>query len=139
VKASESVDFWQYTVDLDALYDEEQLGYALTAGSEVTWIESTLGSAYQLTSNTAAAGENVGIIAYDIATHQVQDGGELTVDADVHRECVMFTSAEGDTPVTPPTTPTPPTELPQTGPEHILLALAALLLGFGFLKFRRKA
>ncbi len=140
VKASESVDFWQYTVELDALYNEDNLWYALPAGDEVTWIESTLGSAYQLTSNSAPVGENAGLIVYDIATHQVQEGGELSVDADVHRECVLFTSAEGDTPaVVPPTTPTPPAELPQTGPESILLALAALLLGFGFLKFRRKA
>jgi hypothetical protein len=42
VKASETVDFWQYTPELDALYDEENLGYKLDAGETVTWLESSL-------------------------------------------------------------------------------------------------
>ena len=135
IKASDNVDFWEYTPALDALYDEEHLGYTLNKGEAVTWLESTLGSAYNLEKSSVAAGENVGMITYDIATHQVQSDGNIALDADTHRECVLFKSG---TPGQPPVIPETP-ELPQTGPEHVLLALAALLLGFGFLKFRRKA
>lgn len=132
--ASDSVEFWQYTAELDAIYDEDNLGYSLAAGESVTWIESTLGSAYQLVSSSAAAGSNVGMIIYDIATHSVDIDGTPALDSDLHRECVLFTSG---TPGEEPVVPVTPT-LPETGAEHIILVLAAMILGFGFLKFRRK-
>lgn len=135
IKASDSIDFWQYTTALDALYDEDNLGYVLGANETVTWIESTLGSAYQLENNNAAEGENTGMIVYDIAVHALSDQGDISLDAVTHRECVLIKSAQG-TP--PPVVPEPPT-LPETGAEHLLLAFVALVLGFGFLKFRRKA
>ena len=135
IKASDSVDFWQYTSSLDAIYDEDHIGYTLKNGESVKWLESTLGSAYNLESNSAAEGTNVGMITYDIATHEVASDGNLALTAATHRECVLFKSG---TPNTPPVIPVTP-ELPQTGPEHWILAMVALLLGFGFLKFRRKA
>lgn len=135
VKASDDVSFWQYPAEFDALYDEENLGYKLDAGQSVTWLESTLWSAYQLTANPASEGEAVGVLIYDIATHALSDGGTIDTNTNTHRECVLFTSGEGVE--VPPTVPETP-ELPQTGPEHILLAIVALILGFGFLKFRRK-
>lgn len=134
VKASDSVDFWMYTSDLDALYEEDALGSVLPSGETVTWIESTVWSAYQLESNPAPQGENVGMILYDIVTHEMDDNGIPATDSDTHRECVLFTSgAPGVTPVIPVTP-----SLPETGAEHLLLALVALMLGFGFLKFRNK-
>lgn len=134
VKASDSVDFWMYTEDLDALYDEDALGSVLPAGETVTWLESTVGSAYQLETNPAPQGENVGMILYDIVTHEVDEDGIPSTDSDAHRECVLFTSGTpGETPVVPETP-----RLPETGAEHLLLALVALMLGFGFLKFRNK-
>ena len=70
-------------------------------------------------------------------------GGDIAIETDTHRECVLIKSgaASPDAPVvdnTPGTPGSTPTTLPQTGPEHIFLALAALLLGFGFFYFRRK-
>jgi len=59
------------------------------------------------------------------------------IDATVHRECVLIKSgAPGATPTTP--TPETPTTLPETGAEHILLALIALLLGAGLFFMTRK-
>jgi hypothetical protein len=134
VTASDSVNFWQYTAELDALYDEDNLGYSLAAGQSATWIESTLGSAYQIVSSPAMAGDNVGMIIYDIATHAVENDGTPALNSDMHRECVLFTSGiPGEPPVIPETP-----RLPETGAEHILLLLVAGILGFGFLKFRRK-
>lgn len=134
IKASDGVDFWQYTSDLEALYDEDNLGYTLESGKTVTWLESTLGSAYSLTSNSAAEWQNVGLLTYDIAVHQIDDGGDIELDANTHRECVLYKSGNPGEPEVPPTP-----ELPQTGPEHIFLALVALLLWFGFLQFRKRA
>ena len=145
VKASDSVDFWQYSPEIEALYSDEEGGYVLEAGKNVKWLESTLGSAYQLTSNSADQGTPIGIIAYDIGIHQMLSGGDIAIETDTHRECVLIKSGASspDAPVVDTTTPgTPgstPTELPQTGPEHIFLALAALLLGFGFFYFKKKA
>lgn len=134
IKASDSIDFWQYTEALDALYDEDNLGYVLPSNEKVTWLESTLGSAYSLTSNPASEGSNIGMIVYDIAVHALSDEGNVSLDAETHRECVLIKSGTpGDTPSVPETP-----ELPQTGAEHLLLAFVALLLGFGFLKFRKK-
>ena len=149
IKASDSVDFWQYTPEFEALYSDSDEGYVLEAGKSVTWIESTLGSAYQLTSSSATAGQNVGIIAYDIGVHNILAGGEPAIETDTYRECVLIKSWVSTPAVTPsepwvsapstPAAPGEPTTLPETGPEHIFLALAALLLGFGFFYFQRKA
>lgn len=134
IKASDGVDFWEYTTDLEALYDEENLGYTLASGQTVTWLESTLGSAYNLVSSSASEGQNIGLITYDIAVHEMADNGDIDLDADTHRECVLIKSG---TPGEPEVPPTP--ELPQTGPEVVFLLLVALLLGFGILQFRKKA
>lgn len=134
VKASDNVDFWMYTEDLDNLYQEDALWSVLPSGETVTWIESTVWSAYQLESNPVPEGENVGMILYDIVTHEIDIDGIPSTQADTHRECVLFTSgAPGATPIVPVTP-----RLPETGPEHLILALVALMLGFGFLKFRNR-
>ncbi|MDA9129309.1 hypothetical protein N9J72_02425 [Candidatus Gracilibacteria bacterium] len=148
IKASDSVDFWQYTPEFEALYSDSEEGYVLDAGESVTWIESTLGSAYQLSSSSATAGQNVGLLTYDIGVHNILAGGEPAIETDMYRECVLIKSGvSAPTQVTPTdaTTPTPapgpgqPTVLPETGPEYIFLALAALLLGFGFFYMNKKA
>lgn len=130
--AGDSVPFWQYTSDLEALYDEDNLGYKLDAGGSVKWLESSLGSAYQLTSAPANTG-NAGLLTYDIAVHALESDGTISTEATKHRECVLYTA--GEKPTTPPE---PPKKLPETGAEHWLLAIVALMLGFGFLKARKK-
>ncbi len=134
VKASDGVDFWQYTPEFDNLYSESEGGYVLPADQSVTWIESTLGSAFELTSSSAGAGENVGLIVYDLAVHNMSDGN-IDIETQNHRECVLIKSG---TPGQPPVDPVSP-ELPQTGPEHWLLGFIALLLAFGIFYYRKKA
>ena len=136
VKVSETVDFWRFTTDLEALYSEDEQGYVLPAGESVSWIESTLWSAYQLQENTAPEWTNIGLIVYDTTIRNVI-WGMPEIDATVHRECVLIKSwAPGATP-TPPVTEQP-TTLPETGAEHILLALIALLLWAGLFFMTRK-
>lgn len=135
VKVSDNVNFWTYTSDLETIYSEEEQWYLLEAGQSINWIESTLGSAYQLSSNTAPEGTNIGLIIYDTTIHNIV-GWIPEIDSTVHRECVLIKSgAPSDTPTS---IPEEPSELPQTGAEHILLALIALLLGAGLFFMTRK-
>ena len=135
VKVSDTVDFWTSTSDLEALFSEEEQGFILPAWESVTWIESTLGSWYQLTENNAAEGTNIGLIVYDTTVRNIV--GDLPeIDPTVHRECVLIQSgAPSDTPAP---TPTEPETLPETGAEHFLLALIALLLWAGLFFMTRK-
>ena len=146
--------FWEYTTELNSLYSETEDGYVLENGSNVVWLKSKLGYAYTLDSTSATAGQNTGLLVYTLATHDIKEDGDITVDSEEHRECVAFTSgAAAPTPTTVDKTPTktvttpgkvvttstPPKELPQTGAEHIILLLAALILGFGFFFLKQKA
>ena len=131
--------FWEYTTELNALYSETEDGYVLEDGNSVVWLKSKLGSAYTLDSTSAAAGENTGLLVYTLATHDIKADGDITVDSDEHRECVAFTSGTPTDPVVVDKTPTETVkELPQTGAEHIILLLAALILGFGFFFLKQK-
>lgn len=136
-------NFWKYTADFNKLYSEEEEGYILAKGQKVSWIESNKGFAYSLTKNKAEAGKNIGLLVYPISTHSIVANGEINPDADIHKECVLFKSSkEVIKTVTPPKKVDPKTpvkKLPETGPEHYLLILLAMVLGFTILKMRKKA
>ncbi len=141
LKASDSIDFWQYTETLENLYDEDNLGYLLPTGESVMWIESSLGSAYQLSSSSVDAGTPIGLLMYDLAVHNVEND-EVELDATSQRSCVKFDAAwphDGsmNTGAEQMLSQTPE-QLPDTGAEHVLLIVVALMLGFGFLKFRAR-
>ncbi len=133
-----SDSFWEHPAEFNDLYSEDVEGYILKAGEQVTWIKSKLGYAYKLDANPAADGENIGLLVYNIRTHALIDGNidEEGID---HKECVLFKSQAGETPVEPPVIVEEPPRLPETGAEHVLLLMIALLLGFGFFKFRKQA
>ena len=139
LKVSDSLDFWVYPSDLETVYSSDDEGYILKPGKSIKWIETTLGSWYELSNNTSAQGTNIGLLVYEVWVHYMP-GGIAQIDTTKHRECVLVKSgAPGTTPppVTPPVTPP---ELPQTGPEHVLLVLIALLLGsWIFFMTRKKA
>ena len=128
--------FWEYTDEFNELYDDIYEGYVLTAGQSVTWLKSSLSSVYTLKQNTANEGANIGLLVYPISTHNILADGEITSDNDEHRECVLFKSGEAATEVVVEE----PKKLPETGPaEFMLLAILAMFLGFGLLKFRTKS
>ena len=131
--------FWEYTSEFNELFSEDVDGYVLTAGEQVNWIKSKLGYAYKLNTNPAADGENIGLLTYTLRTHALTDG-TISEDGIDHKECVLFkSSATTTTPTPEEPTPEEPTRLPDTGAEHVLLLMMALLLGFGFFKFRKQA
>lgn len=126
--------FWEYTDAFNALYSSDEDGYVIDGDSSVVWLQSKLGYAYTLDTNTAAEGTNVGMLVYKLISHDVSGDGDISIDSDEHNECVLFASGDGSTPP-----PELPPELPETGAEHWLLAALALILGFGVLKFARRA
>lgn len=125
--------FWKYTSDFDKLLDNEHQGYILKPGQQVTWIESTEGSSYVLSKNTAPKWENVGLLVYTLKSSPILENGELTTDEESHRECVLFKSGDTPAPVIDK-----PKQLPKTGPEQFfLLLLLAMFLAFGILRFKK--
>ncbi|PID86484.1 hypothetical protein CSB08_00695 [Candidatus Gracilibacteria bacterium] len=126
VKSGET--FWEYTKELNDLYSEDDGGYILAPGSKVTWLSSKLDSAYSLDKNTAETGKNIGMLVYPIAVHNVLSDGDVTIDADIHNECVLFKSGESTGTEVNTTINKTPNNLPNTGPEHILLVLLSLVI-----------
>lgn len=128
--------FWEYTQDFDNLYSESELWYVLNPWQRVTWLQSKLNYAYKLDSNSVAANWNIGLLAYPISTHIIQDDGSTSIDNDEHVECVLFKSAWAS--VAPVVEQ--PKKLPDTGPtEYILLLIIAMFLGFGFVKLSTRS
>lgn len=137
--------FWEYTSELQALkpYDTSsgttlsgsvstgttsQDSFVLPAGKNITWIKSTLGSAYRFDS-VPEKGKNAGLLAYDLKSHDVV-AGTLARNETAHRECVLFKSAQAKA-ETPEPTPVPEkiTQV-KTGPElYFAIVLLSLLAG----------
>jgi len=129
-------NFWTYTDEFNALYNDEYEGYVLPSGESVTWIKSALSSVFTLEKNTVNQGENIGLLVFPISTHNILEDGEITMDNEEHKECVLFKSAwaaeEKEEVV--------PKKLPQTGPaEYILLLILSMILWFGILKFKARS
>lgn len=131
--------FWEYTKELNDLYSEDDGGYILGAGFKVSWLKSKLDSAYSLDKNLAVEWTNIGMLIYPISVHSVLNDGDVTIDADVHTECVLFTSWLS-TWVEIPTTVVnqTPKALPQTGPEHVLLIVLAWVLTLLVMRKRKE-
>ena len=124
-----SDNFWEYTLAVEAKYDETEWGYILKPGESVDWIQSKTWYAYNLAENSATKWANIGLLKYPIVTHAMTSDWGIEVDWDKHVECVLFKSAKAGT---------PPKQVPQTGPENLILIFVAMLLGFGILKMTRR-
>jgi hypothetical protein len=135
-------NFWKYTDDFNKLYNEEEEGYILAKGKKSVWLESNKWFAYSLTKNKEEEWKNIGLLVYPIASHDIVANGEINPDADIHKECVLFKSSKEvikEEVVTKEEVKTPVKKLPKTGPEHYILLLLAMVLGFVILKMRKKA
>jgi hypothetical protein len=129
-------NFWTYTDEFNALYSDEYEGYVLPSWKSVTWIKSALSSVFTLDKNTADKWEDIGLLVFPISTHNILADGEITMDNEEHKECVLFKSdwAAKEKKVVPPK------KLPQTWPaEYVLLLILSMILGFGILKFKARS
>lgn len=129
-----AVNFWEYTDDFNSLYSELEEGYILSSGWKVTWIKSKLGYSYTLSSNTAPEWANIWMLVFPLTTHKLLSDWEITIDGDLHKECVLYKSGEPSEEVI-----VPPTKLPDTWPaEYILLLILAMIFGFWVVKIRQR-
>lgn len=130
-------DFWEYTSELEALYSTGADGYVLKAGQEVSWLKSTLGSAYKADTATNAKGTNIGLLVFDLMGHNILTDGQIVMSDKPHKECVLYKSAQAEEVVTPEipqpeVAPEPPKEMTQvkTGPEmYFVVLILSFLIG----------
>lgn len=128
--------FWQYSKDFETYYSSGQEAYVIWWGKQVSRIESRDGFAYKLEKNTVAKWQNIGLLVFSVTSHDLVNG-EVSIDTIEHKECVLFKSGvPSQNPVV--TINEPVKRLPQTGPEHVLLVLVALLLWLGLFGLKRK-
>ncbi len=128
--------FWEYTNELEQYYSEEEDGYILPWQTSVNWLQSAEWYAYRLESTNAKKWDPVWLLVYTIAVHNINWTDDVEVEAIKHNECVLFKSASEQTEW--PVTPEEPKKLPQTGPEHILLLILAMILAFWVIKFTQR-
>ncbi len=130
-------EFWEYTSELETMYSPDYDGYVLQPGQEVSWIKSTLGSAYRANTAGNVRGVNVGLLVFDLMSHNILPNNEMAMNDRPHKECVLFKAAQAEeipvepTPIPEPTpTPPAPEEMTQvqTGPELYFVALILSLL-----------
>lgn len=132
-----SEGFWQYTKDFETMFSTGQEAYVIWAWKQVSRIESKAWSAYKLDKNSVARGQNIGLLVFSVISHDLVNN-EVSIDTIEHKECVLFKSwVPTQTPVQV-TIDQPVKRLPQTGPEHILLVLVALLLGLWLFGLKRR-
>jgi LPXTG-motif cell wall-anchored protein len=131
-------NFWQYTKDFETIFSSGQEAYVIAPSGQVSWIESKTWYAYKLDKNTVARWQNIGLLLFSVMSHDIINN-EVAIDQIEHRECVLFKSwVPSNTPAPIVVENAPVKKLPQTGPEHILLVLIALLLGLGLFGLKRK-
>jgi len=133
----DSEKFWEYTDELNKYYSEEEGAYILPWKKSVSWLQSAEGYAYNLESTNAKKWDPVWVLVYTIAVHNMQTEDDIDVKPVKHNECVLFTSWSNKTETSSPAVKKPK-KLPQTGPEHILLLILAMILAFGVVKFTQK-
>jgi len=131
-KQPNDIGFWEYTDELNDLYSDLEEWYILSNGWSVTWIKSKLGYTYNLAKNTALEWSNIGMLVFPLITRKIIDG-ELSLDWDTLKECVLYKSWKEWTKTKTEVVPTQ--KLPETGPsEYILLLILAMILGFSTIK-----
>lgn len=130
-------DFWEFTSELETKYSSGRDGYVLNPGENITWLKSTLGSSYKAKTSQNAKGTNVGILEFDLMSHNILADGQIAMSDKPHKECVLYKSAQAQEIVTPEVpepevAPEPPKEMTQvkTGPEmYFIVLILSFLIG----------
>lgn len=132
---SDETKMWKYSSDI--VWTQAGTGgksqYILTGGSKVRFIEADLGAKYTLEKTDKKNGDTVGVLRFPVVSHIVDAGGN-DGPADTHYECVSYKLSAAT--VTPTTTPTPtPSQMTETetGPETLILIVAAFFIAFGLM------
>ena len=135
IKTSEDENFWKYTDEFNALYDDEKWGYVLNKNNSVIWLKTPILNTYKLEKNTSASDSNIWLLIYPLTIHNILPDDEITFDNDEARDCVLYKSAGiiESTSIKKETK-----KLPDTGPsQFILLLILAIILSFSILKLKK--
>lgn len=131
--------FWETTQDLENLYSTWFDWYVLPAWESVTWLRSTLWSAYSYKNNSLNVWDNAWVLVYDVTSHNILENWEIAMSEEPHRECVAYVNWTEIVEPTPTPQPEPEPQ-PQPEPqkemtevetwpsEYILILILAFLL-----------
>lgn len=133
---ADETKMWKYPVDIQWVSSGTggKSQYILNAGQKVKFIEADMGAKYTLEKTDKKNGEIIGMLRFPVVSHVVDNSGNEGT-ADTHYECVSYKLSAVIAPVpTTPTTPTPEkmTET-KTGPETLILIIAAFFIAFGLM------
>lgn len=141
-KPSSDAEFWETTEDLEKLYSESYGWYVLPAWQSVTWIRSTLWSAFMFNNKSLNVWDTAWVLTFDLSSHSISETWDVVMNEKPHRECVAYTNWSWIAPVTPEPLPTPeptPEEMTQvkTWPgEMMIVALLSILLAVALINRR---
>lgn len=138
---ADETKFWKYSNEV--VWVQAGSGgknqYILPAGQSVKFIESDMGAGYKLEKTDKKAGEVAGIIRFPVVSHVI-DASANESAANTAYECATFTVAASTVTSTTPVTPSPekkptPKDITstKTGPETLLLIVAAFFIAFGLM------
>ncbi len=127
--------FWQYSSDI--VWVQAGSGgksqYILPAGQSVKFLEADLLAGYRLDKTDKKNGEVVGILRFPLVSHVIDSSANESA-ANTTYECAAFTVSASAPTVTPETKPTPKEiTSTKTGPETLLLIVAAFFIAFGLM------
>ena len=132
--------FWKYPSDI--VWVQAGSGgknqYILPAGQSVKFMEADLGAGFKLERTDKKNGEVAGLLRFPLVSHTIDSSANESA-ASTNYECATFSVASSPTTVTP-VTPTPQEiTTTKTGPETLLLIVAAFFIAFGLMfSLRRK-
>lgn len=131
---TDETKMWKYPVDVQWISTGTggKSQYILAAASKVKFMEADIGAKYVLEKTDKKNGDTVGILRFPVVSHVVDITTGTEGAADTHYECVAYKLTASATPVTPTPTPEQMTET-KTGPETLVLIVAAFFIAFGLM------
>ena len=138
--------FWKYSSDI--VWVQAGSGwknqYILPAGQSVKFFEADISSGYRLEKTDKKAWDVVGILRFPLVSHVIDSSANESA-ANTSYECASITLASSTVVAPPPTQPTEAQPIPKditstkTGPETLLLIIAAFFIAFGLMFSLRKS
>lgn len=132
--------FWKYSDEIlfiDSATWSGKQEFLLEWWKTINFLEWDLGASYALQSSDVNEWEATGILKFYLSYHDTDESAKES-EVKNHTECVAFTAWAKAIAAPVPTTPQEVTQV-KTWPETIFVILAALLLAFGLIRYRKKA
>ncbi len=133
---ADETKFWKYSSDI--VWVQAGSGgknqFILPAGQTVKFMESDLAAGYKLEKTDKKDGEIAGLLRFPLVSHVI-DASANESAASTSYECATFSvAAAAVMPTTPGVKPTPKDiTSTKTGPETLLLIVAAFFIAFGLM------